>query len=1181
VRILICFNCGLKLNSENDSECRFCGVKFAGRCLACGFPNPQTARFCFNCGSRISDPERLSSVENFGKLAESRKNAAVMFADVSGFTALSEKLDPEEVREIINECFNYITSPVYELGGTIDKYIGDCVMVLFGARYTHTDDAKRVVMCAMKMMNLVQEFSTNMLSSKGVRLNLSIGINYGLVVTGGVGNYFDRDYTVMGDIVNTAQRLQISAGEGVILVSESVYTETRDKFEYSEPIEVKVKNKEKPVRCYSPMRINSEYFYDKELSFIEREKEIGVLNAIFNEALNTGLKYAFVTGEAGLGKTRLLKEFAHKLGNDLKKVWVECNAISQNRSYSLISGVLAGIMNINSMDSGNMRKHRLISFLDYILSDYTDEEIKHNYDFLGLLMGLERDKEFQSIFESMNYENILREILKQLALFFTNLCRKHKLMLIIDDAHWADNGSIQILNDLIPMIRDSKAVFIFSSRYELKSLLKTEADGMVNLKLNALSRAGVRNLVCALLNSENVDDRLFNSVLKITKGNPLFIKELLSNIKRNGNYTVKKGQASIDEKELGKMPENIQKLISSNISALDGTSLRILQAASVIGKEFSYSLVNCLLDNAITSEDIAGIPVQMNLIELKSTHTSSRNIDKTYEFTHEIEREVIYDSILNKNKMELHKKIGEYLETTYSRDIENYYEAISIHFIKAGMYKKAADYYFKAALKLKDGYNLNSSLEYFDRFLELSGAGQDCEKSSDSRVFNAYKEKGHIYIIKANYDEALEQMYKALDHAILPDDINHTKMQIAEVYKDMGKLDDAAQIIDVLEPGMREDDFNYGKWLQLKCNILRIKGDTGALSLAKKSEKVLLKTGDYRSLSETMKHAGMIYFIKGDIDNALSYMNKSYKYAEKNRLLEIMARVSGDLGIIYHSTGMISKALEFFNKSLDISKKLSYQRGVIAACINLGILYLDNGFFVSARNLFDESLEISKEIGSKLYECVSLTNLGDIAYETGEFETAQGYYNDSLDLARILKAPVEEGVNYIGNARIYLKYERYKEAAELIESARSLFEEADELVSLGDCHMYEGFLEQQTGSFDSALEHYDKAAAIFNECRNEKKMLKTMRYKGSLFLKKGLYEDAVRLFEATISIAERLACDYESAKCWFGKYKVLKAEGYDAEAAAILEKAAAYIKKVDACRWTGIITDSKNSITVL
>ena len=1173
MRALICFNCGLKLNSSNDSECRFCGVKFSGRCSACGFPNPQAARFCFNCGSRMANPEGLSSVENFSTLTESRKNVAVMFADVSGFTSLSEKLDPEEVREIINECFNYITSPVYELEGTIDKYIGDCVMILFGAKYAHTDDAKRVVMCAMKMMDLISEFSKSMLTSKGVTLNLSIGINYGLVVTGGVGNYFDRDYTVMGDIVNTAQRLQMSAGEGVILVSESVFTETRDKFKYSGSSEVTVKNKANPVRCYSPLGINSEYFYDNELTFIERQKEIGLLNSIFNESLNSGLKCAIVTGEAGLGKTRLLKEFTSKLGNDLKKIWVDCNTISQNRSYSLVTGILTGIMNINTLDSENMKKHRLISFLDYILADYSDNEIKHSYNFLGLLMGFERDSDFQSIFESMNYENIRRELLKQLALFFSSLCRKQKLIVIIDDAQWADNGSIQLLNDLIPMLKEVKAVFIFSSRYDLKTLLATEKCYKTEVRLNALSRSGVRHLACAILNSRRVDDQLFDAILKFTKGNPLFIKELLSNIKRKGIYSIQRGQAVIKENELEKMPESIQNLINSNISALGGTSLKILQAAAVIGKEFSLSLVNHLLDYSITNEEIAGIPVQMNLIELKSTHTTARNVDKIYEFTHEIEREVIYNSILNKEKVILHKKIAEYIEATYSKDIDNSYEALCVHLIKAGMPKKAAKYYFEAALKLEDGFNLRSSLECFDRFLELTGTTSG--NTPDERISTAYREKGHIHFINANYDEALEQFYRALDHASLQDDIDHIKMQIAEVYKDMGRLDEASQIVDELEPGLREGNMNYGKWLQMKCNILRIKGDTAALTLAKKSEKVILKTGDYRSLSEIMKHAGMIYFSKGDIDNALSYMNKSYRYAEKSELLETMAKVSGDLGIIYHSTGMISKAIEFFNKSMDISKKLSYQRGVIAACINIGILNLDKGLFISAQKLFTESLAIAREVGSKLYECVSLINLGDISYEAGEFEAAQKDYEDSLSLARDLKAPVEEGINLTGLARIHLKFKKVNEAAKLLEAAWSIFKEADELVSLGDCHTYIGYIDQLKGGFEAAEKHYDNAVAIFNECRNDKKKLKAIRFKGSLLLQRGLIADALQLFDEAVSEADRLESDYESAKCWFGRYKALEAAGRFDEAGESLEKAAAYIKKVDACRWTGIILSKK------
>ncbi|HBR03522.1 MAG TPA: guanylate cyclase, partial [Ruminiclostridium sp.] len=1109
-------------------------------------------------------------VENFGILAESRKNVAVMFADISGFTALSEQLDPEEVREIINECFNYITSPVYELEGMIDKYIGDCIMILFGARYTHIDDAKRAVTCALKMMDLISEFSKNFLFARGITLNLSIGINYGLVVTGGVGNYFDRDYTVMGDIVNTAQRLQMSAGEGVILASESVFTETRDQFEYADPIEVKVKNKVNPIRCYQPLKINSNYFYDQELAFIERQKEIGVLNSIFNEALNTGLKCAIVTGEAGIGKTRLLKEFTLKLGNDIKKAWVNCNTISQNKSYSLIANLLAGIMSINALDSANTKKHRLISFLDYILVDYNDDEIKHTYDFLGLLMGLERDPDFQSIFASMNYESIYHELLKQLALFFKSLCKKQKLLVIADDAHWADSGSIQILNGLVPMLKDIKAVFIFSSRYDLKQLIPGSPDLKFRLKLRPLTRAGVKQLSCSLLNSQKIEDHFYDTILKITKGNPLFIKEMLSNLKRKGAYSVQSGQAVIRENELAAMPEKLQNLIRSNISALDEKSLTILQAAAVIGKEFSLSILNYLLDESVTNEELAGIPVQLNLISLKSTHTSAGRVDKIYEFTHEIEREVIYGSILNKEKISLHKKISEYLENTYAKDIENYYESLCVHLIKAGMPKKAAGYYFKAAMKQKDGFNLSSALECLNRFIKMMGSLP--KTASDDRIFIAYREKGRIHYINANYNDALEQFYKALDYASMQDDRMNIKIQIAEVYKDMGELDKASAILNDLELDLHEGSLNYGKWVQLKCNVLRIKGDTAVLSLAKKSEKPILKTGDYRSLAETMKHAGMIYFSKGDIDNSLFYMNKSYKYAEKNKLLEIMAKVSGDIGIIYHSTGMISRAMDFFNKSMEISKKLSYQRGVLAASINLGILYLDKGLFSKAEKLFLESLAVAREIGSKLYECAILTNLGDISYETGDIELSKKNYLDSLSLAMDLNAPVEEGINYLGLARIHLKSVRFQEASRLLEKAFTIFEEADELVFIGDCCTYRGYVEQQTGRPEKAEGYYNKALEIFSECRNDNKKLKALRYKIRLLAQKGSLQEALELIEGAISDAGRLESDYESAKCWFEKYMVLKAMELRAPAYESLDQSALYISKVDDCTWSEIIS---------
>jgi class 3 adenylate cyclase/predicted ATPase/phosphoribosyl-ATP pyrophosphohydrolase len=1165
VIILNCFNCGLKLNSDDEKECRFCGVRFSAKCPVCGALGPQSARFCLSCGSRLSKPDEHSSVKNYGTLSEGRKNVAVIFADVSGFTALSEKMDPEEVREIINGCFNYITSPVYELEGTIDKYIGDCVMILFGARYTHTDDAKRAVMCAIKMMDLVGDFS-HTLSASEVTLNLSIGINYGLVVTGGVGNYFDRDYTVMGDIVNTAQRLQSSADEGMILVSDSVYMETKGSFEYSEAKKVRVKNKEDPVICYIPLRVNTEYYFENEMSFIERQKEMGLLNSLYNDTLNTGLKCVAVTGEAGMGKTRLLKEFTSKLGSDVKIVWVDCGNENRSRSYILISGILSGIMNINPQDSSNMKQHRLISFLDYIMGSYSEEEIKRNFDFLGLLMGLDRDSEFQSIFESMSYDDIGHEILKQLSLFFTNLCRKQKLVVVVDDAHLADGGSMQILNDLIPAVKEIKGVFIFLSRYELKSLLPENKPMKCEISLNPLSKAGIISLACSFLKCGKLSSRkLHETITNITKGNPLYVKELASAIKRKGIYYIRNDEAYIEESDLDLLPESMQSLIASKISALDETSLIILQAASAIGKKFPFSLLAHLLDYSVSEEEISGLPVQLNIIQLKTVHTSSGELDKIFEFTHEIEREVIYEGILNRKKKELHKKIGEYIEERYDKKIENYYELLGEHFSKAGMLKKASDYYYKTALKYKRDFSFTYSLDYFEKFLELMG---NRTEKPDYRVFNSYKEIGHIHFINANYEKALEYLNKALNHAGLNDEIHSAKLLIAEVYKDQGLFDEAMTVLNEIEPKIREDNPIYGGWLQMKCNILRIQGDTAALNLARKSEKILLKVGDYRNLSETMKHAGMIYFIKGDIDNALSYIDKSYKYAEKHNLLDIMAKVSGDLGIVYHSTGMISKAMEYFNKSMDISRQLSYRKGVIAACINLGVLYMDKGLLGRACELFNESLDICREISSRLYECISLTNLGDMAYEQGDSELSNQYYEKSLGIAREINAPIEQGVNYIGLSRILIGKGYLSDAAQILEKTHRIFEESDDMVYLADYYTYKGLIEQNEGRWDSAFGCYDKAVEIAQECKNDNKWIKALCYKGNLLIREKRFEEAAEFFNEAAAASEKLESDYEAAKCWFGRYRAMKEAGIMQEALKSLKKAKTCIKSIDKCKLT-------------
>ena len=1164
--IVICFNCGLKLHNSDEKECRFCGVRFSSKCTSCGFPNPTAARFCVNCGLRLSKKEGQSSVENYATLSEGRKNVAVIFADVAGFTRLSEKMDPEEVREIINECFNYITSPVYELGGTIDKYIGDCVMILFGARYTHMDDTRRAVMCALKMMELIADFSQNNLAAKGLSLNLSIGVNYGLVVTGGVGNYFDRDYTVMGDIVNTAQRLQTCAADGEILVSESIYSGTSTWFDYSEASEVKVRNREMPVKCYKPLKINTDYHYDEEQSFVGRKKEMALLNTIYNNSMNSGFQTVTVIGEAGVGKTRFLKEFMAKLENDTKKIWVDCGTDFVNRPYSMVVGILSSIMNINPLDSISMRQHRLISFLDYILGSYSDEEIKRSYNFIGLLMGLDRDNDFQSILQSMNFDNVRREIIKQLTTFFKSLCEKQKLVIVVDDLQWVDYNSLELINDLVPGLKETKAVLIFSSRSE--RLLVSIGNGQL-IKLDSFSAPESAGLACSLLECELLDDELLETVLKLSSGNPLYINEFISSLKRRKGFHINKGVASIDNKDAGVTPTNLRNLILSGLSSVDAMDMSILQAASVIGKEFSLGMVAHLLDYTADEDEIAGVALRLGTLQLKKVHTSARAIEKVYYFVHETEREVIYDGILNKNKKLLHKKAGEYIEARYSKELESYYELLGEHYQRADILKKSVDYNYLSALKHKEAYNFESAIAYFNRYLSIC---LDSKMSGEEeRNMIAYRELGYINFVTASYDSALECLEKALIYSVMQDDIFAIKLLVAEIYKDKGLLEAAGEIISDLEPKIREDSSSYGQWLQLKCNILRIQGDPAAYNLVRKSEKALLRAGDFRSLSETMKHVSIIHFSKGDIKEAMDFMKKSFKYAEKLKSLDLMANVSGDLGIICYSTGRLTEAQEYFNKSMELSKRISFQKGITAACINLGILYLDKGFFKKACKLFEESLTISVEVGSRLYECISLINLGDIAYEEGDFKKAEEFFTKSLELAKNVNAPVEEGINLLGLTKVFLKTTRQAEIPGLLEQAFKLLSDADEILYIADYHVYMGIMEKLNFNYLLALKHFENAEQAAQECKNDRRRLKAIRHKSEILVTMGRCSEALELINKAVEIAGRVESDYDVAKCYYRLSKVQKECGMPEAAEISLDKAAEHIKEVDECRWTGLI----------
>jgi len=1129
------------------------------------------AKYCLNCGKKLAGQDAQSSVKNFQFLPENRKKVAVIFADVSGFTALSEKMDPEEVREIINACFDFITKPVYELEGIIDKYIGDCVMILFGAKYPHSDDSMRAVICAMKMMELISLFSKERLHSKGVSLSLSIGINYGLVVTGSVGNYFDKDYTVIGDTVNTAQRLQAAAGKGELLVSHSVYVETKDSVCYSNMREISVKNKEKPVKCYIPMNLLKAYGKGNN-ELIERDKETNLINSIFADS--KGSKVIAVIGEPGVGKTSLVKNFISSLNSNVKTIWIDCDHIYQKRVYYLISSFLYEAANIGRETGSSIKKARLMSYIEYILREHSKEEIQRNYGFLSLIMGLDRSKDFQNILNSMKYDDIKREIINQLSIFSAGLCKEKGIVFVVDGIQYADSESVIILGQMLKKLADVKITLVFNSTCEPELFNSFEAGRIYSLKLDRLSRDRVCSQMRSLLGCNQIDKNLLDNVYKYTNGNPLYVKEFTNAIRREGSCIVEGGTAYLKAQEAISLPDSIESIILSNLSGLDEVSTRFLQAASVIGKEFSLSWVKSILGIDADESEVLKMPMQLNIISLKSVYTSSGMVDSTYVFERDTVREVIYNSILNKNKKQFHEKLGEMIESKYNRELEYYYEILCMHYEAAGLDKKAGDYYQKTALKQKNNFNYSSALEYYIKYLQLLNTYS--EEENGQNLLHTYMEIGNIYSLLMEYDKALEYLARALEKADLSDDVYTIKLMQVKVYFDKAMYNDALEIVKSIEYKIRQNSNIYGKMLQLKCSILRMQGNSEAFGIAEKSEEILLRNKDFENLSETMSQTGILYLIKGDMENGIYYFNKAYDYAERINNLRVMSTASNNLGIAYHTAGMISKAQDNFNKSIEFSKKTSHIQNYIANNINLGILYMDKGLFDRAGHLFLEALEKAEQVESLHRMCIVQLNLGDLNYETGDFAKALLYYRKSLEIAEDRGMSVEVAINNMGIARIDLKTGAAGNVIKILENALTIFEEAEEVSYISDYYRYRSIYEFQKNKIDEARELCEMSVSFAVKANNDMKKLKALRLKGNILTQRGAFEEALNCYDESINLAVQLESDYETAKGHYRKYEAFHKLNRHKAAGNSLTLAKEATDRIDICRWTVIIAAAYN-----
>ena len=604
-----CPNCQAE-NPDTAKFCMSCGTPLVLRCTNCQTELPPQARFCLNCGTKVETavptppPPPPPPEPPPAQMGGERRAVTIMFADISGFTAMSERMDPEQVRNLMNRCFDHLVPIVEKYEGTVDKFIGDEIMALFGAPIAHEDDPARALRVGLEMQAALRQFN----AEHNTDLGMHAGINTGLVIAGGIGSRGRRDYSVMGDAVNLAARLEDASERGEIFVGPDTYRLAAPLFDFEPLPPMALKGKAEPVQTYKLLGAKEQPGRLRGLAglvspMVGRDKELQTLLEL-SEAVQAGAgRIAVIVGEPGLGKSRLLAEWQTVGGKGQGTVkWAtgQCLSYGQGLAYHLLIDTLRSVIGVPAAAEEPETHVALKALTEELLG----EEMMAVYPYLGHLLSLKLTGEAQEQVRILDPQALQNQYLAAMRRLLTAVAHHTPLAIVLEDIHWADPSSTDLLIKLLPLATEAPILYCCITRpdfdvpgWRLVTAVRDQTDiPFAELTLYTLSDDDSRQLITNLLEIDELPEHIRSVILKKAEGNPFFVEEVIrmlidreAIVLENGRWLA---QASIEQVDI---PDNLQSLLLARIDRLPDQVKHTLRVASVIGRQFSVRVLEEVL----------------------------------------------------------------------------------------------------------------------------------------------------------------------------------------------------------------------------------------------------------------------------------------------------------------------------------------------------------------------------------------------------------------------------------------------------------------------------------------------------------------------------------------------------------------------------------------------------------
>lgn len=907
---------------------------------------------------------KLEAARSRNTMVGERRVITMLFCDVKGSTAAAEKVDPEIWTDIMNGVFEYMIRPIYKYEGLVPRLMGDAILAFFGAPITHEDDPQRAVLAALEIQVGIKTYAEEIRLKHGLEFGLRVGINTGLVVVGEIGSDLRMEYTAIGDAINLAARMEQTAAVGTIQISDETYKLVAPFFEVEPLGEVEVKGKSAPIKTYRVLGVKATPGQLRGLEglsspLVGRDAQLAELNEkLENLRIGTG-SFVAVIGEAGLGKSTLIAELK-KLHEGSSVQWLRGDALSYARSISYFPWrqVIRQSIGAHEADSPAAVRGKLNYQCDCCALPGGD------IPFLEAMLAVESEESLQVV-TGFQGEALIQRMVEAVRGYLCGLAAENPLAIIFDDLHWADEASLNLLLNLADLVESQPILFICMSRPDkavpswdsINNIQQKIGGKYSSISLEPLLAEQTDMMLANLLGMKDLPKRVRDMIVERAGGNPFFIEELIRAlietkqiVRENSHWKAVSETANVS------LPNTLRGVLSARIDRLPELSRHVLQNASVIGRLFDLRVLKPLtsLNGQLDS----------HIQYLKEASLIEPARDE-YMFRHVLIQEAAYDSILIKNRAELHRRIGETLEELHANAdrIEEFAPVLAYHFYTA-QDSRSLKYDILAGEKSARLYANAEAATHFRRAIEVAKRTH----AESEQITRLYTQLGSVLELSGRFELALS------------------------TYEEMRIFGNAG--------GDRSTEM---KALMAKATIYSIFSQMHNSAL---SEKMLIEAleisreiGDRATQAKLNWNLMITFLFSKRLDQALKYGEVALVLARESDDREQLAFVLNDLCRLYTCRGEFEKAHTVIREARELWRSLDHQVMLADSFGSEAEAYFNEGKYEQALECSQQGLQICEKIDNLWGQSYDRMLMAFACFENGQLGRGIQLAEQSVQLA--------------------------------------------------------------------------------------------------------------------------------------------------------------------------------------